>query len=200
MVVSATRSFEARSPVSRYWLAHCEGFTVHNGRRVLGAVAEIGGTDPLGTAEYLVVRRRPALGRRRTLIAAGQVTEVIPGRRTLVVVDTTADPAPARGRRLAEARRAAAPVAARLGRTTLMVLAALLRLTALLLALAWRLSLRLGAELHRRLPSALAAVRQGLALTLLALAWLARASVRGARAFRSRAGPALAELRARRAE
>jgi hypothetical protein len=199
MVVSAARSFEAQSPVSRYWLAHCEGFTVRNGRRVLGAVVEIGGTDPLGTAEYLVVRRRPALRRRRTLIPAGRVTEVIPGRRTLVVA-TTADPAPGRGRRLANMRRSAAPVAAWLGRTTLMLLAALLHVTALLLALAWRLSLRLGAELRRRLPSALAAGRQGLALTLLALAWLAGAALRGVRAFRSRAGPALADLRARRAE
>jgi hypothetical protein len=198
VVVNATRSFEARSPVSRYWLARCEGFTVRNRRRVLGAVAEIGAADPLGTAEYLVVRRRPALRRRRALIPAEQVTEVIPARRTLVVDDAPSQ-ATARTRQLARAGRAAAPLAASLGRATLALLRVLLRLTTLFLALAGRLALLLGAGLRRRLPPALAAARRGLALTLLALAWLARAAVTEARALWVRARPALAELRARRA-
>jgi hypothetical protein len=198
MVVSATRSFEARSPVSRYWLARCEGFTVRTGRRVLGAVAEIGGTDPFGSAEYLVVRR-PALRRARRVVPAASVTEVIPASRTLIV-EAPERAAAARGRHVLPAVRAAAPVTAWLARTTLALLGMLLRLTVILLAVSARLLLRLAAELRRRLPSVLAAGRHGLALTLLALAWLVRATLRGARAFGARAGPALAELRARRAE
>ena len=31
MIVTGARSFERTSPVSRYWLAHCEGFGVRCG-------------------------------------------------------------------------------------------------------------------------------------------------------------------------
>jgi hypothetical protein len=199
MVVSGTRSFEGTSPVSRYWLARCEGFTVCSGRRVLGAVAEIGGPDPFGTAEYLVVRRRPALRRDRTLILAERVTEVIPARR-LLVVDAAPRAVAVRARRVVRAARTATPVAVSLARVTAALLGAVLRFTLLLLVLSARLLLRLAAELHGRLPDALAAVRRGLAATLRLLARLARAVRTGAHALGARAGPALAELRAKKAE
>jgi hypothetical protein len=198
MVVSATRSFEAGSPVSRYWLARCEGFTVRRGRRVLGAVAEIGGRDPCGTAEYLVVRRRRALRRTRTVVPTAQVTEVAPALR-LLVLGTPSRPAHARGRRVARAGQAAAPVATWLARTSVALLGVLLRVAAVSLALSGRALLRVAAEVRRRLPDVLSAAHHGLVLTLLALAWLGRAALTGAHALGARAGPALAELRARRA-
>lgn len=191
MVVTGARSFERASPVSRYWLARCEGFTVRSGRRVLGAVAEVGGTDPFGAAEYLVVCRHPGLRGDRTLVPAERVTEVIPARKTLIV-DEAPGGAAVRGRRVVDGARrastgvarAAAPVALSLGRVALALVGALLQLVVLLVAFSVHVMVRVARESRRRLPPALAAT--------------GRLIARLGGAARTRAGPALAQRWARK--
>ena len=180
MIVTGARSFERTSPVSRYWLAHCEGFVVRCGSHVLGAVAEVGGPDPLGGAEYLVLDRRPRLRREPTLVSTERVTAVVPATRTLVV-----EAAPPVVRVRAEkvmrssahaVRSAARLVAAALGIVLFTVL--------LLVLLAGSGLAALAAVSRRRLPPAFRAVRSALA-----------ASAKGAYAFAGRVGPAVAGLR-----
>src|SRR5919198_336563 len=55
------RAFSANSPVGRYWLFHCAGFTV-DGLRAGGGVVEEVGLGPDGV-DMLAVRRRGPLGR-----------------------------------------------------------------------------------------------------------------------------------------
>ena len=191
MVVTGARSFERTNPVSRYWLARCEGFTVRSGRRVLGAVAEVGGPDPFGAAEYLVVCRHPRLRRDRTLVPAERVTEVIPARKTLIV-DAAPGGAAVRSRRAVHsarqvstrAARAAAPVALSLARLAVALVGALLQLVLLLLAFSAQVVVRVAGEGRRRLPPALAAT--------------GRLVARLGGAARTRAGPALARRWARK--
>ena len=55
--------FDSSSPVARYWLANCVGFTVTGGSRGVVAALDTGVLDPLGP-EALVVRRRHRRPRR----------------------------------------------------------------------------------------------------------------------------------------
>ena len=191
MIVTGARSFERTSPVSRYWLAHCEGFVVRCGSHVLGAVAEVGGPDPLGGAEYLVLDRRPRLRREPTLVSTERVTAVVPATRTLVV-----EPAPPVARVRAEkmmrssadAVRGGTPVVLSNVRSAARLAAAALGIvlfTVLLLVLLAGSGLAaLAAVSRRRLPPAARAVRSALAV-----------SAKGAYAFAGRVGPAVAGLR-----
>jgi hypothetical protein len=72
--------FEGGDPVARYWLAHCEGFATKGATR--GVVEElIRDADPHVTSR-LVIRTR---ARRRRIISAGAVSEVIPAESVLIV-------------------------------------------------------------------------------------------------------------------
>ena len=191
MVVTGARSFERTSPVSRYWLARCEGFTVRSGRRVLGAVAEVGGPDPFGAVEYLVVCRHPRLRGDRTLVPAERVTEVIPAHKTLIV-DEAPGGAAARGRRVVHGARrastgvarAAVPLALSLVRVAVALSGVVLQVVVLLLAFSIHVVVRIARESRRRLPPALAAT--------------GRLIGRLGGAARRRAGPALAQRWARK--
>ena len=76
----AVTRFEGGGPVARYWLANCEGFVVQGGAR--GVVEElIRDADPHVTTR-LVIRTR---ARRRRIISAGAVSEVVPADGVLIV-------------------------------------------------------------------------------------------------------------------
>jgi hypothetical protein len=79
------RRFDRSSPVTRYWLAHCEGFRIagSSGGRVEELVAELDDRRPV----ELVVRSRS--GRRR-VVSADAVEAVVPAER-LLIVDGAAD-------------------------------------------------------------------------------------------------------------
>jgi hypothetical protein len=77
-------SFGRPSPVWKYWLAHCEGFTVESrGGRVLGFVESIG-VDP-AMARFVLLVRRKRLFRRRLLLSAERVSLVMPWSETLIL-------------------------------------------------------------------------------------------------------------------
>jgi hypothetical protein len=99
-------SFRKDSPVTAYWLVRCEGFGVRCGRR-RGVVEKVGLDAETHRATALVVR----FGlRRRTLVPADAVEQVVPADRTLVV---HAEDRPARGSAAAGRARAATGRAAR---------------------------------------------------------------------------------------
>lgn len=101
-------TFGRGSPVLDYWLAHSEGFRVR-GRRG-SAVVETVFVSPHGRVTALEVRGR--LVRRRRVIPAASVQEVVPAERLLVATR----PLRARARTwFAIAARAARPGARRLG-------------------------------------------------------------------------------------
>ena len=72
--------FEGEGPVGRYWLANCEGFVVTGGAHgvVEGLIRDF---DPHVTTR-LVVRTRM---RRRRVLPASKVVEVVPAEQLLVV-------------------------------------------------------------------------------------------------------------------
>jgi hypothetical protein len=74
------RRFDRSSPVTRYWLAHCEGFRIagSSGGRVEELVAELDDRRPV----ELLVRSRS--GRRR-VVSADAVDAVVPAERLLIV-------------------------------------------------------------------------------------------------------------------
>jgi hypothetical protein len=79
-VIMAVTRFDGGGPVARYWLANCEGFVVQGGAR--GVVEElIRDADPHVTTR-LVIRTR---ARRRRIISAGAVSEVVPADGVLIV-------------------------------------------------------------------------------------------------------------------
>jgi hypothetical protein len=85
----AVTRFEGRGPVARYWLAHCEGFTVEGGAR--GVVEELlHDANPHLTSRLLVRTRR---GRIR-VIPVSAVATVSPAERTLVVHERRPKPRP----------------------------------------------------------------------------------------------------------
>jgi hypothetical protein len=80
MVVSGrTQRFSAASPVTRYWLAHCVGFSVVGGGR--GTVERVLADDNPHVAAQLEIRR----GRKRRRIPVSAVLEVVPAEQVLVV-------------------------------------------------------------------------------------------------------------------
>jgi hypothetical protein len=91
LIIDSDRTFPSDSPVCRYWLTRCEGFTVRSGRRELGVVESVAG-GPLGLAETLQVHSRYS----QRVLDAGKVSAVVPARRVLIVA-----PAPARVRPVA---------------------------------------------------------------------------------------------------
>jgi hypothetical protein len=79
VIMTVTR-FEGGGPVARYWLANCEGFVTKGATR--GVVEElIRDADPHVTTR-LVIRTR---SRRRRIISATAVSEVIPADSVLIV-------------------------------------------------------------------------------------------------------------------
>jgi hypothetical protein len=76
----AVSRFEGSSPVARYWLANCKGFTVRGGAH--GVVEQlIHDADSL-VPTRLVVRTR---SRRKTIVPALAIESVVPANRVLVV-------------------------------------------------------------------------------------------------------------------
>jgi hypothetical protein len=76
----AVTRFEGTSPVARYWLANCKGFTVKGGAH--GIVEQlIHDADSL-VPTRLVVRTRT---RRKTIVPAREIESVVPANRVLVV-------------------------------------------------------------------------------------------------------------------
>lgn len=83
VVLRESRRFSAESPVSRYWLANCVGFSLAGGRR--GIVEAVLAEDDPHEPTLLVVRS----GRHRVVrLPAEQVTAVIPSEHVLVVERT----------------------------------------------------------------------------------------------------------------
>ena len=97
-------SFPKEDPVCAYWLARCERFAVHDGRRS-GVVEQIALDESL-RPEHLVVR----YALRREVVPAARVDAVVPARELLVLDDPPPRLAPA-----VERTRRIAPVAARAG-------------------------------------------------------------------------------------
>jgi hypothetical protein len=128
-----SRSFDSASPVTRYWLANCVGFTVRGGGRgtVEDVLAEYDPQEP----SALVVRA----GRHRVRrVPTSRVVAVVPAERALVVErgpSRTAARARVAGNASARGSAVAARLAARGG-------VAAARLLAFLLAHGWRLTRR----------------------------------------------------------
>jgi len=103
-----SRSFDSDSPVTRYWLANCVGFSVSGGDH--GIVEDVlAETDPL-EPETLVVRA----GRHRVKqVPMSKVVAVVPGDRR-IVVERTPSALPARAQRVARAAGRGGIVGARL--------------------------------------------------------------------------------------
>jgi hypothetical protein len=72
--------FDRTSPVTRYWLAHCEGFAVRGATR--GTVRELVCDDDELVPYALVVRRR---ARRPRRVDASAVAAVVPAERLLIL-------------------------------------------------------------------------------------------------------------------
>ena len=90
-----SRSFDSDSPVTRYWLANCVGFSVTGGGR--GTVEEVLTEDDPHEPEMLVVRS----GRHRVRqLPTSSVVAVVPSDRVLVV-EQSPNALPARTRRAA---------------------------------------------------------------------------------------------------
>ncbi len=67
-----------------YWLMRCEGFTVRLDGRTAGVVEELRFASRLDRPDVLVVRRR-RLSRRRLLVPAGDVADIDPRGRQILV-------------------------------------------------------------------------------------------------------------------
>jgi hypothetical protein len=79
VVLGHTKRFTAASPVTRYWLAHCVGFSVTGGRR--GSVERVVPDDDPHVPAQLVIRR----GRRLQRVPISAVLEIDPVEHVLVV-------------------------------------------------------------------------------------------------------------------
>jgi hypothetical protein len=90
VVSGQTKRFTAASPVTRYWLANCVGFSLAGGRR--GVVERVLSDDDPHVAASLEIRNGGKLRR----LPVSEVVELVPVERVLVV----------RGAGRASARRA----------------------------------------------------------------------------------------------
>jgi hypothetical protein len=79
VVSGHTKRFAAASPVARYWLANCVGFSVTGGAR--GTVERVHADDDPYVPAQLVIRR----GRKRRRVPVSAVLEVIPDEQVVVV-------------------------------------------------------------------------------------------------------------------
>jgi hypothetical protein len=80
VVLRQSRRFDASSPVTRYWLANCVGFTLAGGGR--GTVERILADASPYDASLLEVR----VGRRRVRrVPTSAVTAVVPSEQVLIV-------------------------------------------------------------------------------------------------------------------
>lgn len=86
MRVDQDYSFDADSPVGRYWLVHGVGFTVcrADGRQ-LGVVERLVVDPVLQRAERVIIRRRGVLRRPRTTLDASAVEAVAPASQRFLV-------------------------------------------------------------------------------------------------------------------
>jgi hypothetical protein len=80
VVTGQSRRFSASSPVTRYWLANCVGFTLAGGGR--GTVERVFTDGDARVASQLEVRTKR---QRLRCVPAASIVEVIPSERTLVV-------------------------------------------------------------------------------------------------------------------
>jgi hypothetical protein len=154
-MVVRDRSFSSGSPVCRYWLTRCEGFTVRSGARTLGVVETVDLGDPLTGADAVVVRSKR---RRRRVVPAQQVLAVVPARQLLLArrqprLRRTRDVAVPATRSVRVAARAAARgllvAAAALARAVEVAAPVVIAIAKVAAAFVWALARRLAGELRR---------------------------------------------------